>query len=283
MSQVSLFTTSLTTIEVDTLTEPIDLHIFGDVHYGCDHHSAEKWRKFRTNCLKSKNPYYIGMGDFIDLGSESERKCLNGGILHESTQSTLTRLYEQQCDGLLEDIGFMRGRLLGLIEGNHYAEFRDQTTSTQRMCRDMKCDYLGISSFIKLRIVYHGTRTSIDIWAHHGKAGAQFVSTSLKKVEDMARTAEADVYIMGHDHQRGAVPLSRLKLNRRMQVVDHTAYAVRSGSFLRGYVAGEESYVARAGLKPASLGGVTLHLQPQRVCEGKEKSRKFTIEMSATV
>jgi len=71
------------------------------------------------------------MGDYDDLCSFSERKALNEANLHEETRYTLDEIYQQRVNNLVKEIKFMEGKLIGLIEGNHFGAFQSGITTTK--------------------------------------------------------------------------------------------------------------------------------------------------------
>jgi hypothetical protein len=203
------------------------------------------------------------MGDYDDLASYSERKALLHACLHESTQMSLDELYVSRTNNLLKEISFMKNKIVGMVEGNHHGILQSGMTTTQMMCDKLQCKYLGVSSFIRLVFV-HGSKTyCIDIWCHHGRGASRMVGGSLNTVEQMAGIADADIYLMGHDHRKSVALKTRLELAddklRQKKVL-----LARTGSFLRGYVPDQPSYVAKGQMTPCDLGVIKIELTPRR-------------------
>ena len=240
---------------------------FGDVHRHNPLHNKDVWTDWKNRYSKRQNAFFIGMGDYSDLLAASERMALLHGKFHASTRSTLDEKMQTIVDADSEELGFMRNRLVGLIEGNHYYEFQDGTTSTQRMCRNLKCRYLGVSAFIRLGFRRSTSWTSIAVWAHHGKGASRLMGGSLNRVEQMAEAADADIYMMGHDHKAVTGKTCKLQLvshHSKLRLTHRTQLMIRTGSFLNGYVDGKNSYVADAALKPTNLGAPQIRIVPKR-------------------
>lgn len=258
--------------------ESIPLIPFGDIHRSASLCHVEKWHEFLDWAKQQKNALFLGMGDYDDLVSTSERESLSRANLHDQTFIEIESMYKRHTDRLIKELSFMKGRIIGLMEGNHYASFLNGTTSTQRMCDALGAKYLGCSAFVRLSFLSPTApklNLSLDVWAHHGMGASRLVGGSFNRVQQMAETAEADLYIMGHDHKRGALPVNRLRLQgngEHMHLVNRKIYLVRSGSFLRGYVPGERSYVADGAMSPCDLGCVPIMLTPQRVQKDREHS-----------
>ena len=133
----------------------------------------------------------------MDLASYTERRVLESHDLHDSTRQSLNDIYKKRTEELAEELSFMKGRIIGLLEGNHFVTLESGITSTQYLCHLLGCKYLGYSAFIRLSFKDKGKtsrRCSVDLWVHHGKAGAKLVGGSLNNVEQMCQIAEADIY-----------------------------------------------------------------------------------------
>jgi len=256
--------------------KPIYVIPFGDIHRSSQLCDREKWADFLGWAKEKKDAYFLGMGDYDDLGSTSERKLLNSKDLHEATIDTLDDLYMRHTWELSEEMKFMKGRLIGLMEGNHYGEFQSGITTTQKMCDILGAKYLGVSAFIRLTLkqIHDKSKhsSSVDIWAHHGKGASRMAGGSLNAVEHMAGAAEADIYLMGHDHKKSVAYSTRLYLGESNRGVpslkQRKILLARTGSFLRGYVPGKVSYVADRMLNPSNLGTVKIELTPRQNAKG---------------
>lgn len=273
--------------------EPIYLIPFGDVHRSAPLCHEEKWLEFCT-WAREKAPertYFLGMGDYDDLASASERRLLNGQDLHESTVETLEELYNKHTHRFFKEIEFMKGRCIGIMGGNHFAEFQSGMTSDQKLADLLNCKYLGSNSFIRLSFfskTKHASTNSIDIWAHHGMGASRLVGGSINRVQQMGEVAEADIYLMGHDHRKGAIPSSKLRLkegNGSVRLSHRKQLYVRTGSFLKGYVEGKKSYIVDKALNPTDLGVVKIELTPKResvMVNGKRSEWEY-IDIHASV
>ena len=264
---------------------------FGDVHRSAPLCHVEKWYDFLEWCKLKLTEYkgrvlFLGMGDYDDLASASERRILGSGDLHESTAKTLDQLYKDNVNRLSKELSFMRGHLIGCIEGNHYATLTSGITSTQLMCEKLQCPYLGVSAFVRLtfkRAAQQHSRYSVDIWAHHGKGASRLVGGSLNRVQQMAEAAEADIYLMGHDHRKSVGMTSKLYLSDgggEMRLSYRKHIYGRTGSFLKGYEPGEASYIADAAMSPTDLGNISITMVPKR---NKDRGRSFVVDLQASL
>ena len=253
---------------------PIRLVFFGDVHRDSPNHAHGAWQDFLKYAKGLKDAYFFGMGDYVDSNSTSERDCLNASRhhFHESTLQTLEDVAAAKVELLAEELKFAKGRIVGLLNGNHYYQFSDGTNTDQKLCarERLDCRYLGVSAFVRLVIgPDHCRRKTLDIWAHHGKGAGRLMGGSVNNVDQMREHAEADIYCMGHDHKRMVVPATpRLFLEEAHGntpiVSQRQQWLVRSGSFLASYEDGKRNYNVDAGRGPCSLGHVEAHVTLKR-------------------
>lgn len=260
-------------ITIPSLSTRIKLVPFSDVHR---HHPAcdvDRWKAFLERCQADDDEYtlYLSLGDLDDMCSDSERKILNDDDLHESTKYNLDQFIRRQTLDLADEIGFMKGRLIGMVSGNHLWDFSDGTTTTDLLCERLKTKWLGSLAFIRIsvKVENRGGRYAVDIVAAHGKAGGKLVGTSINQVKDLKEIfPSADCYLQGHDHQKGAWPITCLEVTQLMTVKQKRQWLVRTGSFLRGYVPGCDSYVVSRLYRPTDLGVVRGEIEFRRDKDG---------------
>ena len=258
---------------------------FGDVHEGSPAHHKEKWNEFLKWAESKKDAYFIGMGDYFDLMSTSENKKIKQACLHDSTLETLDEIYNEQVLRFFNRIRFMKGKLLGLLEGNHHSEFQDGTTSTQRLCILLGCKYLGWSSLIRMSFVEkERSLTKLDIYAHHGKGGAsKQVGASVNHVQSMNQVADAQIYLMGHDHAKIVGMSDKLYLtdgNGHLNIRPQKVVYARTGSFLKGYDPEKSSYVARGIMRPSNIGAIKIELTCKNKSVGSYERNYADIHVS---
>lgn len=284
MKTTGLFTTHRVDIEAE-LGKPIRLIPFGDIHRDSNLHAEEHWQEFLAYAKKQKNALFLGMGDYTDGCSTSERISLVQGGMHDTTVHSMRRLYGEWAARLHKEISFMKGRMIGMLGGNHYFQFENGDTTDHVLAAQMGTKFLGVCSFIRLSFTFKGRaskRHSIDIFAHHGKGGGMTPGATFNTLEKMQGTADADIYLMGHDHKKGCIPSSpRLKLvngsSKELCVRERTPWLGRTGSFLKAYENGVTSYNVDAGRSACALGWIEFEITPRRIRKGKLDTIEFHI------
>jgi hypothetical protein len=249
-------------------TTPITLWLFGDVHRDTQACDVDRWKWFLRKSKEGTDPertYYLGMGDYHDFASYREGEKIKGIGLHEQTIDAINELVVKRNRAFAQEIKHMRGRLVGLLGGNH-TWIQDGVTSDEDLANRMGCEYLGWLSFIRLSFRITIT-TTIDLYlvACHGLGGGRVLGASVRKVEDLFHIFPmGEIYVMGHDHNRGVWVQPRFKpsVNRDGTFTNKQMrqYFCRSGSFMKSYEPGQSSYASSKLMKPADLGALRLDI-----------------------
>ena len=144
--------------------------------------------------------------------------------------------------------------------------------------------YLGVCSLIRLTFECGRSSTSIDIMAHHGKGGGMLAGSSFNTVEKMQNVMEADIYLMGHDHMKGAIPgKPRLRFTQgrgSISVKERTPHLGRTGSFLKAYEPGMVNYNVDVCRSPCALGWIEFDLELAR--DRKDGNDELVIKIHST-
>lgn len=290
MKTSGLFTVHGHTIPIK-YNQPFRLIFFGDVHRDSPDHADGKWQEFLDYARKQKDAWFFGMGDYLDSTSTSEREMLGhiSAKMHETFRHDIEALQVAKVEKMADELSFMKGRIVGMLNGNHYFQFQSGMNSDQLLCQRLNAKYLGVCGFVRLTFDSNGRRHSRDIFAHHGAGAARLIGGSLNRVQQMSEGCEADIYAMGHDHKRGGVPAQpRLFLSDSaggLKVEQREPVIVRSGSYLASFRNGQVNYNVDACRPPSSLGHVEVIITVKDVRHkvGTTIKRENEIEMRTLV
>ena len=289
MDSTAIFTIHRISVPVKKLNEPFYLIPFGDIHRSSDLCHVEKWHEFLDWAKGKPRTMFMGMGDYDDLASASERKMLTSSDLHDSTTRTLEQLYDKHTERLFKEIAFMDGNCVGLMEGNHYGQYSNATTTTQKLAGMLHCKYLGTMTIVRLAFAHGPREYCVDVVAHHGKGAARLIGGSLNRVQQLAEAVEGDIYLMGHDHRKSVGMVNRLRLsggNGTLRLSHRKVLVGRTGSFLKGFEENVPSYVVDRCLNPTDLGVLKLELTPKRdqTKHGEAKREdRFYVDIHASI
>jgi hypothetical protein len=258
--------------------KPIFLIPIGDIHresplfYDVEYFRTLGWiEKMKKD--KDKDLIVLGMGDYLDAVSSSERKIVSANEFHETTITGMDSMSHNNIRLLYEELKFLKGNWAGLLGGNHYWTYANGSTSDNELAEMLGANFLGVQSFI--RITLKQTPKSrkrpsrichVDIMAHHGTSAPRTMAASMAAVVRMAEGAEADIFLQGHDHKRFIFPgQTKLKLEGDLPYYrDRTLWFGRTGAFLRGMVPNEMSYAVDRLLPPTQLGVIRIEMIPKR-------------------
>lgn len=257
-------------------TDRVILIPFGDIHRDSRNCDVDRWHWF---CEKSKkilkeneHVYFVSMGDIHDFASTSEVHKLKSNKLHDDTLHKFDFIAQEQNRAFCQEIDFMRGRLLGFVDGNHNWVMTDGKSSNEDLAERMGSESLGWLCHYTLTFVFtdRGGEKEQNVYLVlcHGKAGGKTAGNSVNQVEWLRNIFQgADIYLMGHDHERWARPLSVLMPTRckgGTKLKQKRQYLGRTGSFLKGYCADETSYIVGGLYRPSDLGAIRFNIGVHR-------------------
>lgn len=229
--------------------------------------------------------FFIGMGDYIDFASPSNRQKLRAAALHDTAEEVIddkaTELIHQLYEEVLQPT---KGRWLGLLAGHHFAELKHGDTTDMRLCQLLDAPFLGDSAFIRLLFCIPGGqgrhRLPVTFWAHHGHGGGQKVYAPLMKLENQVLPywEGADVFLLGHTTKIATEPINRMSPcwnpgRRAIPELSHRkVLLVGTGGFCKAYVErAMQGRIPRGGyaekqmLGPAVIGAPLIRIIPRIV------------------
>jgi len=241
--------------------------------------------------------WYIGMGDFIDMESPSNRKKLRESGFYDSVVDAIDAKAEELEEELQKILKPTVGRFLGLLEGHHFHIHQDGTTTDQRMASFLKAPFLGTCAYINLTFKPNNkshARPKVLIWAHHGRSGGKLLSSPLNQLEHVVRGFDADIYLIGHHHKAVAGKLARMyaQFNTTVGYLKNKEMIIAcTGSFLKGFMDGVKRdgrpgglYPEAAMMNPLALGVIKLWIRPTyKKLLGQQRGGMPTIEMNVEV
>lgn len=242
--------------------------IFGDRQQGSQGYRAEAWAEFKREFRATQNAWAIGLGDYGDFLRPSMRTpMLNAMQKDDSARSMLERDILKGHDQIIDDMEFLKGRLIGIHAGHHLWPLMSGINTDQRLASALKAPYLGwIAS---TRLVFEvGNKTEKKhspsshvhmLLSTHGNANGRKVHSALAYLENNYVSAwSADSFAMGHGCKSGNhVPFKRNNLRRTGPpgVDVQIPRCMVVGGFAEGYTDGWHSdYVEQAGFTPQPMG-----------------------------
>lgn len=251
----------------DTLLMPV-----GDVQLGSGATDVDRFKRHIEWGMRHK-AYFLGMGDYVDVASPSNRTALRTARLYDSVHDALERSAAQDVQSFLDLVEGTEGRWLGLLQGHHYYEFTDGSTSDTRIAQALHAPFLGTCAFVRMRFSRPSSSSTMTctVWCHHGQGGGIKTGAPLNKLENLVPYFDADIYLIGHMSKAPAAVIDQLYLPRTGKpVIKHKSKVLAgTGGFMQGYRQGHKvggrtqgTYVEQAMLTPVSLGGIVITIKP---------------------
>lgn len=286
----TIYTTSTSEILLPSALDKIKLWMFGDIHRDAPSCDVDRWKWFLAEAKRTmdENTYFLGLGDYHDFASSREQKHLQRrGELHQETIMRLDESVERDNRKIAREMAFMKGHVIGFIEGNHTWTFMNGKTATEDLAERLNTKFLGWLNHHSIRVKFPNTNRQqmIYIISCHGLAGGKTAGNSVNQLDNLRQIFPlGDIFVMGHDHQRLARPMSILipatsNLTGDVELKQKRQFLCRSGSFKKAYVEGVSGYEVGRLLKPSDLGALMLEIGFHR--DRKDGSDRFITDIKA--
>lgn len=246
--------------------------------------AKESLREYIDRALEL-DAWFLGMGDYTDFLSPSNRQRLMAAGLHETSEDVIDDKALDLALELYQDyLKPTKGRWLGMLHGHHFAILKTGESTDQRLAGLLNTRFLGTSAFVRLQFREGAHRKdrqaeNVIIWAHHGCGGGTTPGAPLNKLQNAALGYDADIYIMGHTTKQPAAPLNRVKPRWHGRgapdLVHKKVLLVNSGGFNKSAVVGHRvgqvpmgTYAEKGMMNPSVLGAPIIRIEPYREDRG---------------
>lgn len=179
--------------------ETVEIYPLSDLHIGDPKVDKRLFREFIKHILEKPNRFLI----------------YNGDNMNNAIKSSVSNVYNEemtpreQKKWLKENLKPVADRFLAFVAGNH--EERTAKETDQSVVEDI-AEYLGKAdvyrddeAYIKLifgKRASSGSQMCYTIYVVHGCGGGRRPGSALNNIELLALGTEADIYVMGHVHEK---------------------------------------------------------------------------------
>jgi len=224
---------------------------------------------------------FLGMGDYCDSFRPSIRKRYQQSVLNEDEHiaNSIYEMVMEHIDGFHKLVSGTEGKWLGLLEGHHYFDFGNGTTSDTLLADKLQTRFLGDCTMSHLKFDRNGHTRQFIIWAHHGEGSGQLVSSPLNKLEHLIKCFDADCFLMAHQHKAVTSKRPWLYTTRSgrggLRLTHKDRSITCTGGWLQGYQQDSKFNGRAAGhypeqkmLTPISIGGTRILIYPEHTRDG---------------
>ena len=261
---------------------------FACVHEDEGGHHAELWAECVETIANDPDCFTIGNGDYFSFARTHLRTHIRSYKDDENALRDLDDMVKDRARAFhRKHLVPMKGKLLGLAEGNHHWTFMNGTTSTQYLCELAEVPYFGVASGHNVYLYTKADQVrsfdTLQLLVHHGDWGAaQTIGGDLNSVERKSAPWDADIYVYAHTHRKIAwkepyCSWPTKPQQRPIRIKERARVYIRCGSFLRGYMPGCSSYVEKKLLRPTDLGWVTTHIKYGQPYDPEQYARERAV------
>jgi len=253
---------------------PVYVAPLGDIQWNGTEHDL--WmtglRRYIQRAV-DMDAYFVGMGDYVDFASPSNRKGLGAAHKYDSAEKALDSTAHRLVDEVYEILKPTKGRWLCMLEGHHFWEFKTGGTTDTRLCEMLEAPFGGKSVVIQMGFTGPHGGGAYNIWATHGVGGAS-ESALLLKIKRMSQYWEGiNLFLWGHATKKLAVPIPRIRpdFSTKVPRLNHRdAMLVGTGGWMKAFVEGHQhkgraagTYVEESMMDPVSLGAPLVRVVPR--------------------
>jgi len=242
----------------------------------------------------AEDPYafWFGGGDYADFIGYDDGKRFDPDCVSERLKiSDLGQLGKKSVEVVYEWLSPIKEKCLGLLLGNHekrYQCHKQQEDLHGWLCTAMGVQNLRYCAFVDVVFVRNCGRKPPEIvsaapgdkhcetfrfFLHHGAGFATTPGGKLNRLIQFMTSFDADVYMVGHVHDRTAKRLTALGADATCGALrDRGRVGVISGSYLKCYHEGTTSYGEMRGYTPTSLGASWVQITPNAL-KAKDRLR----------
>jgi predicted phosphodiesterase len=258
------------TIEHNSRSDVFRIWPLGDVHWGARACDEGLFRKTVAQ-IKANNDFWIGMGDMTECITRRDKRHQED-VLAPWLWGHGPVLSLQQ-ESLVEEVKPIGSQCLAYLEGNHELAVEEDGTdmylSVVKAIRATESTdlHMGMSGFLVLKFRRtdtdrKGGTSTFTFYLHHGFGGGDLMSGPAIKLERLAESYSADIYMMGHTHKQIVFATEVFSATRSGALQAEKRYHINTGTFLKSNLPEATTYSERFGKKPVVLGPVMIELRP---------------------
>lgn len=242
----------------------------GDVHLGSSSCDEEAFQEEVAKIADDPFCYTLLMGDMTEAIAPDDKRWDEGNIADwlYTPQARRDIIGAQKAKFLEMLRPIPSERILGVLEGNHELTIRNKHKGdlAAEYARELGVPYLGSEGFVSLLFQRsYNSKSKVHrfiIFACHGHGAGRKPGSKVNNIKDLAGFINADIFCMGHVHERMGFKDCKLGLDYRNRFISKERCFMLTGTFMKTYQEGAQGYAARALYAPTAIGTVTAHIWP---------------------
>jgi len=259
--------------KVKSPTTEVTICPIGDIQWSGDRDDIayDHLEEHIALCLKQPDPLFIGLGDYIDFASPSNREALQQARLYDTARKVIANASKALVDDLYHRLlAPTRGKWLGLTQGHHHHPLildpkkPEQTVdSDEYLAGLLKAPFSEEFALIKLE--FGSDEHTVTFLAYHGSGSSVFPWGPLTRMYRLTPNFLVDFMLMGHQTKLSKTAFDRVHFpDTGPNRLEHRSIRlISTGGWSKGYVSGKATYVSRAAMSPVALGQPLVHIRPR--------------------
>jgi len=245
-------------LEYTSPSDFIDFVPISDVHYGstlCDFDAFKK----TVASLNTENRYWFLLGDIIDSIIVTDPRF-------DFRTTNVGDILLDHVETILDIISPFKDTCLGVLTGNHEDKLRRkcQIDISKYIAKQLNAPYMGTSALLYLSFRRNTHTEAYTMMLVHGGVNVNTRQGRIRKVEELATIADADIYVQAHYHDLLHTRTVHFSVNKAGKLVTREKVYVLSGGYLKAYMTDSDtSYVEQKLLKPLVIGTPVIRIYPE--------------------
>lgn len=268
------------TIKVDT--DAITIVPIADVQVGASGVDLDGLREHVEYARTFPNPRFVGVGDYIDTVSPSNRKLLRAAIkegkLYDSFETAMLDVTAKYVDEFLTV--FEAGdQWDAVLPGHHYWEYVRRVgddfllrTTDQDVADAVGAPFMGAPDEKQpsAMLTYSfppakkgQPRPQLRVYLRHGQGSGDTFAAPLNQLQKQTQAHVANVYIIAHHHKLVSGKMVKLDENPQHEtnLKAYEGALVSAGSWMRGFLKDETTYAEDGQMIPLAVGAPIIKVQ----------------------
>jgi len=244
-------------IKVKEKGKSINLYFVGDLHAGSRTFAKKEFEDTIKMIRKDPKARLIGMGDYGDFIESDDTRRYDPANIDKKMDT-----YFKQCDYIQKQLETIKGKVYGLLTGNHeraYSKYHKELFTkyrcpAERITKKMKLKYLEDLGIVGLNVGGY----NYNIVVAHGAGSSSKLAGQVNSLNNIINAYDVvpDIAAMGHVHSLQTIVNPKMSFNFKTKI-KHLAL---TGNYYRTYIKGNMNYASSNLYNPLPVGCVMYSL-----------------------
>jgi predicted phosphodiesterase len=221
-------------VKIPSRFDNLQLEPIGDTHVDDINFVEPKLKEVIERIRTEPNRYTIGMGDYASAIYTNAAERRSAMTIRPEFKDNPVASY----GWLATQLEPIKKKILLMLLGNHdYAveKLGHINPVEELLCKRLGVPYGGYVSLVSLTVTNGKHERNWRLYLTHGKFGGGLPANSLSKLERMAQSFEADVYLAGDRHEIVSDKRPIITIDEKGQIVKFDRIYGITGCFVEGY------------------------------------------------